>query len=341
MPSYAATLWALSLVGLINGQAVIASAKGDSAVSKGLFVNQDNTKDANFISQAEIVANVVNECGRTLQGGNIDIGEQTEIELEAGQVTQVSKGSTVEVTISQRDAKGAGPFQCDMDLTSNSNGAVGQTPLAVTQSVSYDGKGDVTIQVALPADMACTGASTGNVCTVRCRNANSFGGCFAVQQTDTQASKNDASTINTAQTLDGVLKQVQQNVKDLPAAISGLAAAKKVDDQGVAIADALFKVNPDLPGSAGAGTGADAGNNNGNNGNNGNGNGNNGNNQGGNGNNRGGNGGNRGGNRGGNNGNGNGNNAGNNANNRGQAQNGNGNQKRGAKGWKRALRFSA
>lgn len=49
--------------------------------------------------------------------------------------------------------------------------------------------------------------STGNICTVRCRNnalAGPFGGCFAVQQVDTTAAQNSASTVSTAQTLEGI-----------------------------------------------------------------------------------------------------------------------------------------
>jgi hypothetical protein len=49
--------------------------------------------------------------------------------------------------------------------------------------------------------------STGNICTVRCRNnavAGPFGGCFAVQQTDGTAAVNTASNIQTAQTLEGI-----------------------------------------------------------------------------------------------------------------------------------------
>ncbi|KAI9167844.1 hypothetical protein HJFPF1_03983 [Paramyrothecium foliicola] len=263
MPSCAGSLLALSLAGLVHSQAVITSAKGagSSATSKALFVEINNPADANFISQEELVANVVNECGRTLLRGNIDIGEQTEIALAAGEVTQVTNGSTVDVTISQRTPEGAGPFTCDMDLTSNGNGIFGQTPLQVTQGNANGGTGDLTIQVALPADMACIGASTGNICTVRCKNAANFGGCFPVQQTDITANKNDATTIQTAQTLANVLNQVAQNQKDFPAASSGNAGAT-VDEQGAKIADALLGVNPNLanaaPSAPPAGTTPDA-----------------------------------------------------------------------------------
>ena len=52
---------------------------------------------------------------------------------------------------------------------------------------------DFTINVAMPANFNCIGASTGNICTVRCRNtavAGPFGGCSVVQQTDGTGRKN-------------------------------------------------------------------------------------------------------------------------------------------------------
>lgn len=97
------------------------------------IVNPDDPADANFISAAELSANVVNECGRTMVGGNIDIGENTENALAANQVTQVTKGSTVTMTINAVNETGQGPFTCDLDPTSNALGTSGQTPLDVQQ----------------------------------------------------------------------------------------------------------------------------------------------------------------------------------------------------------------
>ena len=101
-----------------------------------------------------MTANVVNGCGRTLLG-NIDIGEQTENVLAAGNITQVKKGSSLAVTLSQRDANGTGPFNCDIDMTSNA--APTLTPLKVSQGSATSGSGDVTIKVAMPTDLACVG----------------------------------------------------------------------------------------------------------------------------------------------------------------------------------------
>lgn len=71
-------------------------------------------------------------------------------------------------------------------------------------------------------------ASTGNICTVRCRNnalAGPFGGCFAVQQTDTNEKTNVASEISTSAKLKAVQSQIQQNKVDLADAV----AANQVD----------------------------------------------------------------------------------------------------------------
>jgi hypothetical protein len=113
-------------------------------------------------------------------------------------------------------------------------------------------------------------ASTGNVCTVRCRNnalAGPFGGCFPVQQAGAKAKTNVANKITTAQTLDGVQKQVEQNKQDLAAAVAanqqegsaaGKAAAaevKKVLNQADPVIKAAPVQTPALaqPGAAAAG----------------------------------------------------------------------------------------
>ncbi|PSR97364.1 hypothetical protein BD289DRAFT_480208 [Coniella lustricola] len=222
MPSAIRTIFGAAMLSMVHGQGVILKAVGSSGTSYGLQVDSTNTADANFISDAEISANVVNECGRTLVGGNIDVGANTEDALAAGNVTQVTKGSTVKITIDQRSANGTGPFTCDMDQTGNTL-ATGQTTLATTAGTATSSTGQVTLSVTMPKDMACQGSSTGNVCTIRCRNAEDFGGCVAVQQTDVTALAGDnaPSNITTASTLAEVMSQIAQNEKDLPAAIKG------------------------------------------------------------------------------------------------------------------------
>lgn len=86
-------------------------------------------------------------------GGNIDIGEQTENALAAGNVTKVTKGSTVKMTIDQVNATGAGPYTCDLDPQGNTL-ATGQTNLTVKET---DNKGTTTLAITMPKDLACSG----------------------------------------------------------------------------------------------------------------------------------------------------------------------------------------
>lgn len=111
--------------------------------------------DANIINKDEIIQNVVNECGRTLLAGNMDVGENTEIALSNKTVTQVSKGSTVDVDIAQGNDDGKGPYTCDMDLQSNAAGATGQVPLKVQESNAKNGI--ISLKVQLPDDFDCIG----------------------------------------------------------------------------------------------------------------------------------------------------------------------------------------
>lgn len=99
----------------------------------------------------------------------------------------------------------------------------------------------------MPADLNCTGgkinlsnrtinayprriiaksrtASTGNICTVRCRNnalAGPFGGCFAVQQSDGAGRTNtSAAAVNTAASLTDIQDQVNIDQADIGAALA-------------------------------------------------------------------------------------------------------------------------
>ncbi|KAI8293943.1 hypothetical protein K4K59_005413 [Colletotrichum sp. SAR11_240] len=294
-----------SMLAVVRGHAAIINAQGDAGgpASVGFKVDPNLARncttinpcqqDATLIRDAEIKANTVNECGRTEISGNIDVGENTENALAAGAVTQVKPGSKVTVTIHQVNADGAGPFACDLDPTGNSLGATGQTPLEVTNNVpgtngfSQAKAQQFNITVTMPNDLKCTGASTGNVCTIRCRNnavAGPFGGCFAVQQSDVTPTQNTPQNIKTAQDLEGVLAKQQQNAADLPAAIkANQIDGTKTGQDNIAAANKLLGVpevvtkefpatntGPSVDGTAGAGGNANAGTGNANTGNTGN-----------------------------------------------------------------------
>ncbi|KAF9879181.1 GEgh16 protein [Colletotrichum karsti] len=266
-------LVASTLLAMASAQGVILKAQGKGAASLPFQVNTKQA-DANIISTKEITDNVVNECGRTILGGNIDIGENTENQLAAKTVTQVTKGSTVDIQIAQVSQDGAGPYTCDLDQTSNANAASGQTKLQIQEAQPQNGI--INLKVQLPQDMACVGASTGDVCTIRCFNAAAagpFGGCVAIQQTDTTPKQNTPQNIATAQDLEGVLKKVQKNTADLPAAFKANAEAKSQSEQGALAIKELLGNNATLEAAGPAGNANTGNNNGGGNNNNGNGNG--------------------------------------------------------------------
>jgi hypothetical protein len=186
-----------ALLALVDAHGVILAAQGDtgSPPSVGFQVNDAIARncttinpcqmDSTIIRDAEIAAGTVNSCGRTKLTGNIDVGEVTENALAANEVTQVQSGSQMQVTIHQVNADGAGPYFCDLDEGSNT-GIFSQN-LTVTNNIpganglSQAQAQDFNITVTMPNNFKCVGGSTGNVCTVRCRNnaqAGAFGGMF-------------------------------------------------------------------------------------------------------------------------------------------------------------------
>ncbi|KAL2075365.1 hypothetical protein VTL71DRAFT_308 [Oculimacula yallundae] len=274
--------YAAALFSVANAHGVLMNAQGEagSPPSIGFQVNNAIARnctgispcqlDTTIIRDAEIKANVVNECGRTQLTGNIDIGENTENALAAKQVTSVKAGTPVQVTIHQVNADGAGPYVCDMEEASN-NGVFTHN-LTVTNNVpganglSQAKFQDFNITVTMPTAFNCKGASVGTICTVRCRNiaqAGPFGGCFAVRQIDGKASANTPETITSALTAAAALAQVQQNQLDLDAANKanqvaplGAAALKAAGAEAPIVSLPAEVNNVDRPNTGGAGAGA-------------------------------------------------------------------------------------
>lgn len=254
---YAALLSSASAHGVLlaiqgeKGSPVGVGFQVDNAIARNCTGISPCQQDTTIIRDAEIAANIVNECGRTELTGNIDVGTETENQLAAGVVTQVKSGTVLTVTIHQVNADGAGPYVCDLDQ--QSNGGILSQNLTVTNNVpgtnglSQASTQDFNISVAMPQNFACIGGSTGNICTVRCRNnaqAGPFGGCFPVQQTDITPNVNSASTITTAQTLEGVDNQIAENQIDLPVAIAANQnAGSGAAVQGLAAVKALLGIS--------------------------------------------------------------------------------------------------
>lgn len=147
-----------ALLAVVHSQGIILSAQGTKGSVASLPLQVQTTgNDANVINLQEITDNVVNECGRTLQAGNIDIGENTEDQLSNKTVTSVTKGSKVAVSIDQVSADGAGPYTCDLDPTGNAIGATGQTNLTVAESAASNGQ--IALTLTMPSDLACMGCT--------------------------------------------------------------------------------------------------------------------------------------------------------------------------------------
>ncbi|KAK2589654.1 hypothetical protein QQS21_012669 [Conoideocrella luteorostrata] len=249
------------LLALGNCHAVILNAQGekgspssvgfqvDEAVARNCITINPCQQDTTIIRDAEIKANIVNTCGRTQLRGNVDVGENTENALAANRVTQVKAGGDVSVTIHQVNADGAGPFVCDLDMTSNvglqftnltiQNNVPGANGLSQAKTQAFN------MTLKLPNDLRCTGGSTGNICTIRCRNnavAGPFGGCFAVQQSDVGKTTNSPGQITTVQSMSSILEQVRKNQKDFSDAVNANKNATSNEAmQNLAAVQALLK----------------------------------------------------------------------------------------------------
>lgn len=113
-------------------------------------------------------------CGRTLAGGanNIQAGTQAVVSKYGG-LPQVTPGGSLQMTLHQINADGAGPYRCTIDMTGTGNNF--QT-VQVTQNVGGfagfsfgNGATPQPLTVQMPANMQCTGQIGGmsGVCMVR------------------------------------------------------------------------------------------------------------------------------------------------------------------------------
>jgi hypothetical protein len=121
--------------------------------------------DTTIIRDAELKANVVNECGRTELAGNIDIGENTENAIASKAVTQVKAGTRMTVTIHQVNADGAGPYACDL-ISAGNNGIITanlsiENNIPGANGLSQVKATDFNMTVIMPDSFpACTGCTS-------------------------------------------------------------------------------------------------------------------------------------------------------------------------------------
>ncbi|RDA94074.1 hypothetical protein CP533_5290 [Ophiocordyceps camponoti-saundersi (nom. inval.)] len=236
---------------LVSAHGTLVNIKSDVAGPEGIGFRVERNlpnncsdiipcqQDSTIIRPEEIAKNLVNPCGRTQMHGNIDVGQETEKAIQSNEVPRVRRGSKLQVTLHQVNADGAGPYKCDLDETSNggvfthnltvNNNVPGQNGLSLVVAKNF------TMEIQLPDNFTCIGASLGNICTVRCQNnahAGNFGGCFPIQQEDVEPHQNTPETNKLADDEQRIQSLPQIAAKEIPKAIEGI---KTAGDEGALI----------------------------------------------------------------------------------------------------------
>jgi len=201
MPSFstvvAATL--LATAQLVAGHGAIVSATGNAG-GQGMAIGVVTTtpRDGTGVNPFQqdttrFRGSAADTVGETLGGGNnnIEQGTQQVIANTGGQpLPQVTPGGSVQMTLHQVNADGAGPYECMINADGT---AQTWTEIDVTEQVRgrrgfrfRSSASPQPLSVAIPANQQCTGQVAGeaNVCLVRCQNparAGPFGGVVPVQ----------------------------------------------------------------------------------------------------------------------------------------------------------------
>ncbi|EFX05472.1 hypothetical protein CMQ_3541 [Grosmannia clavigera kw1407] len=113
---HASLLSVVALVSLVQAHGVIMAVAGISGNSVGYSVDESIARnctlispcqqDTSIIRDVEISANTTGVCGRTELDGNIDISVSVESAIATDNITQVTEGSTLTVTIHQVNQDG-------------------------------------------------------------------------------------------------------------------------------------------------------------------------------------------------------------------------------------------
>lgn len=214
------TTSALLAAQLVSGHAAIIKAVGDaggSGMAIGVDPNtpRDGTRRRPFQADSTRFRGAsANSVGETIGAGTNDAesGTAKVMDLAGGTLPQITPGGSLQMTVHQVNADGAGPFKCMI----NSDGtAQSWENIQVTTNVAGNQRGrnnagsasDHPLVAAIPADQTCTGQVAGqdNVCMVRCQNpanAGPFGGVVPVQMANAAGAGNGTApaTGNTGKT---------------------------------------------------------------------------------------------------------------------------------------------
>ncbi|AEO66772.1 uncharacterized protein THITE_16657, partial [Thermothielavioides terrestris NRRL 8126] len=188
----------LAAVELVAGHGAITSATGNaggSGMALGIDTStpRDGTGRNPFQQDSTRFRGAsAKTLGETLGGGpnQLEAGTSKILAETGGSLPQITPGGTVNMTLHQVNADGAGPYTCmiNADATAQS-----WTNIQVIQNVpgrnsrnAAGSKTDFPLTASIPAGQACTGTVAGQtgVCLVRCQNgarAGPFGGVVPVQ----------------------------------------------------------------------------------------------------------------------------------------------------------------
>ncbi|RVX72731.1 hypothetical protein B0A52_04129 [Exophiala mesophila] len=189
---------ALLAAELVAGHGAIIGATGNaggSGMALGVDTStpRDGTRRRPFQQDStRFRGSAADTFGETLGGGNnnLETGTAAILAETGDELPQITPGGSVQMTVHQVNADGAGPYTCMI----NADGT-GQTWSQLTVSEQVPGNngrnraGQTTafpLTAEIPNGQTCTGTVAGedNVCLVRCQNparAGPFGGVVPVQ----------------------------------------------------------------------------------------------------------------------------------------------------------------
>jgi hypothetical protein len=126
-------------------------------------------------------ANAIRVSSQNPCGPNVKLAS-----LSAADATALNADGTLSMSVFQINGDGAGPFNVAIDASGT--GKSFNTPADVTTQVP--GKNGVSnaankafpLDIKVPAGVACSGGTSGNLCLVQVKNRSGFGGCGVIQQ---------------------------------------------------------------------------------------------------------------------------------------------------------------
>lgn len=194
----------LAAADLVAGHGAIIAATGNaggsgSAIGIDPNTPRDGTRRNPFqMDSTRFRGAAADTFGETVGAGtnNLEAGTKKVMELSGDKLPQVTPGGSIDMTLHQVNADGAGPYSCS--INADGTGATWTDIQVTTQVPGTNSRSragattDFPLAAAIPAGQTCTGTVAGesNVCLVRCENgarAGPFGGIVPVQMASADA----------------------------------------------------------------------------------------------------------------------------------------------------------